>query len=472
LKAHTFDALVVAEHHLQGRELNMERRRLRKQGWKMFPCPATRTDTEAGTSGGTWVLTAGHLGAYPVLHRQVIKEENMGQQWSAAGIRYRTFDIILISLYLTAGVGFEGNRTTLQALATFVKSLKVAFLIMGDWNFPWSELEKHGWLGQIAGVVLLPSNTSTTCSQGRGRIIDYGVTSRQLWPYLEAEVDLEGPWTPHKGIKISLQAIPETLLELVNHKPKDIPQAQGPTPKWSYYQQLASDTNTRHSEALAEHGGSEALTRRFGTWSVAAEHLLCDRAGLSFAQRAGYMGRGRPPEFRLRPVLKPNKADTRHDSAASNFWSALYARLRDLRQEIIHARVRRQKVDTKTWHWIKEAMNRVPKNLPATGGDKVLGAVATVTATLTTVPNKEQLDGIIKVVSQLKQWAILDVFKQCRQGFREWIQQHLRNPKALHAYSKAETQPEPPSSTVLVEGKIVTQPHIVMQHKLKFWTDL
>ena len=101
------------------------------------------------------------------------------------------------------------NKIKLALLGGFIKAVKGLWCIAGDWNLTPEELARTGWLEQIGGTIIRPSNVSFTSFGGTGRLLDYAVVALGTdWFFLDLVADESQTWSSHLGIDITIDAQP------------------------------------------------------------------------------------------------------------------------------------------------------------------------------------------------------------------------------------------------------------------------
>ena len=114
-------------------------------------------------------------------------------QWAARGIRLAGLDIMLIAVYLDDGLGIERqNLARMEQISLFIKALKRRWIIVGERNFEASALQRIDW-PLFLGAELLAPAVEFTCTSGRGRIVDFGIESKQLRPLCSIRLDEHSP---------------------------------------------------------------------------------------------------------------------------------------------------------------------------------------------------------------------------------------------------------------------------------------
>ena len=102
-----------------------------------------------------------------------------GAQWSAAMVRAKGSDFLLVALYMIVGIGpHDGNLERLDQVASLIKSITCPWVIAGDFNMTPEELMEAHFVKGIEGAIMTPCGVSTTCSGER--IIDYCIVHPAL----------------------------------------------------------------------------------------------------------------------------------------------------------------------------------------------------------------------------------------------------------------------------------------------------
>lgn len=121
---------------------------------------------------------------------------------------------VAITNYFPDGRGLSGsNIAKRRHLATFIASLRVPWVMLGDQKVEPDELRRGGRLLMRDGDAqfLTPLNTSFTSFVGRGGLLDLGTASRSLMPLVQPLEATEkmGQRTTHKGLVLTLKAAEE-----------------------------------------------------------------------------------------------------------------------------------------------------------------------------------------------------------------------------------------------------------------------
>ena len=96
--------------------------------------------------------------------------------WSACSIRGQARDLVVISLYLKDGEGMSPtNLSRLGQVHDLIKSLKVPWIVLGDFNMSPATLDQGGFLDLLGGTVVLADAGTATCHAGKGSLIDFAI---------------------------------------------------------------------------------------------------------------------------------------------------------------------------------------------------------------------------------------------------------------------------------------------------------
>eukprot|EP00972_Heterocapsa_arctica_P000745 105282-Heterocapsa_arctica.AAC.1 len=84
-----------------------------------------------------------------------------------------------MSVYMKDGIGLTGiNLDIMQTIGRFTMLLNTPWVLAGDWNMEPDMIRAAGWLHQLGGEVIAP--TEQTCSKGLGNALDYFIVARAL----------------------------------------------------------------------------------------------------------------------------------------------------------------------------------------------------------------------------------------------------------------------------------------------------
>jgi hypothetical protein len=97
----------------------------------------------------------------------------------------------------------------LIAITSFLRRLRVPFLVYADWNVEPLMLAQSGWFDPLSGFVVVPTGATISCSSGRGSMLDYLLVSKSMIPRLRSvTMDLNSVWAPHCGLRVVVDATP------------------------------------------------------------------------------------------------------------------------------------------------------------------------------------------------------------------------------------------------------------------------
>ena len=200
-------ASMIWSHGCTGsNDFNAATRRLKKICWMSFATPAisklTKKTGPLGTevqegptgrfhnSGGELVLLPPHLQAAG--HHQ----DPQASGCRSVIIRFKGWSLHLITLYLDSNFDLESgpNEKRTMAVANLVRSIRLPWLILGDFNRPPVETAMSSWCAVTSPKVPF---TCTNNSDESGTLIDYAMHSDDLTPYLDIEGVQDVAFKPH-----------------------------------------------------------------------------------------------------------------------------------------------------------------------------------------------------------------------------------------------------------------------------------
>ena len=121
--------------------------------------------------------------------------------WSGRFLRVAQREILICSVYLPPGdLHCQARHATMQDLGTLGRQLRCCWILVGDWNQGPEEMANGGFPSFVHGAIV--STKRPTCLKGKDSGIDYAIVRRGLEAAVKLEVDEDGPWSPHLGIKI------------------------------------------------------------------------------------------------------------------------------------------------------------------------------------------------------------------------------------------------------------------------------
>lgn len=284
-----WDIICIAEHRLDLPTMLALHASLAKQGWRVIGAAALPGNKEHSTSGGTMVLVRSHLAVWPVLRAPCCSSPSHptvghGFDWTAVEVRLRGSVFVLITIYLTNSVGFSGpNLVKAAQIGSFVKGLRGPIALTGDFDMDPDELVQSGFLDQLGPPgsfsVAPPTNTSSTCSSGLGRVLDFYVYNLQAQALFSApQAHADCPWKTHKGVSTEVLCTPLSIQVEKRVKPRD-PRKVQPQEKdnkvvpvsWSDAASLATSSGCSYNWSKDLRG---ALDAPLGSIGICAKQTL------------------------------------------------------------------------------------------------------------------------------------------------------------------------------------------------------
>ena len=86
----------------------------------------------------------------------------------------QTFRMVCMMMYLINGIGFTGQiLVSLQEVGQLLAILGLPFCIIADWSAPPQKLQQLGWVHQVGGDIVVPTNVTFACRNAAKRMLDY-----------------------------------------------------------------------------------------------------------------------------------------------------------------------------------------------------------------------------------------------------------------------------------------------------------
>ncbi|CAK0830570.1 unnamed protein product, partial [Prorocentrum cordatum] len=173
--------IMMCETHIPHDKLKQVKVDVAKNGWKMTGTAAVPTKRlELGNLGGEIILAKSHIACstYDTIRErlQVEGKKDPFYGFAAVNLHTKAGNVVLISAYWRPGAGMHGvNQERVRSLAGFVKAMADPWVILADWNVPFEDITKTGFVQQIGGALIKP-DVEVTCDKGKGSLIDYGIT--------------------------------------------------------------------------------------------------------------------------------------------------------------------------------------------------------------------------------------------------------------------------------------------------------
>ena len=178
----------------------------------------------------------------------------------------------------------------------------------------------------LQSEVIVPDKL-LTCHAGSGSLIDFGVVSRCLVPYIaEFSVITDVPWGPHDGLRVRLHRSPRLIMVRSLRRPRPFEDAERTTTEgrtatinWQAATEgareqvgsshLGSSDVAKAQQKLVEQLGttevSNSLGHRLATWAYATESQALAQRGITTNQEEqAFRGRAQAPDFTLKPLMQ------------------------------------------------------------------------------------------------------------------------------------------------------------------------
>ena len=143
--------------------------------------------------------------------------------------------VVLLACYFRPDGWSQTNQTRLRMLAAVVRCLGLPWVAFADWNLETCDLEL--WARNLQAHIITPKDTVATCTAGKGRLLDYVVSSEPDGGDIIKQV-CRAPgttWRSHCGVDIHLNPCPEARegwkLQHVHPIPSRPPRKRLPDPK-------------------------------------------------------------------------------------------------------------------------------------------------------------------------------------------------------------------------------------------------
>jgi hypothetical protein len=439
------------------------------------------------------------------------KEGGPMDNWSACMIRGQARDLVVITLYLKDGEGMSPtNLARLGQVHGLLKSIKVPWIILGDFNMGPAILDQGGFLDLIGGSVITAENGASTCTTGKGSLLDYAVARKDIADSIQVSQDLEAPWSPHVGLKVSIQvgAWKDKIWKLAH--PKHLPGGRsfGPhneapprvsqpsSPPFTHYvthpkvwgqegnfwapgsQSQTQEPQEEDKEdgwdslPKSEQANSPDLTQRYQEWSSKAEEYLLSTWALTANEFQSSLGSGAPPVWKLSETVPPNKMRDTLDSDSASLWGALQGRLRQLSQHLIKDH-RPGPQEAKLIRCIQVLTSKAQLSLNGlsegtqTNAIKVLEDLRDPRWTKATLLARVLAERAGKIADE----AAHQLRQSKHESFRKWVMEGLEEPGAgrVHRFISDKTQPVGHTEQGEPEDEDLLWGHEAMEARLTFW---
>ncbi|CAE7569710.1 unnamed protein product [Symbiodinium natans] len=185
------DLVVLQETHLKTEGIQQAMSHCQDMGYTFIGMPGS-TKTK-GVQGGLAVVAPRHRNL-----RYLIEYGTGPAGFLACAMRNKGWDLIIVSLYLESGVGFQApnNIQVLARLIAFLKGCKVPYMVLGDWNEAQDTMRGTTLATEVGGAFV---GVGEPTAQGSDEI-DYGLVAKCLVPILQVKTDWETPFRPHAAM--------------------------------------------------------------------------------------------------------------------------------------------------------------------------------------------------------------------------------------------------------------------------------
>lgn len=328
-----FAAFAFTEMHLKGDSVGSFASKCQTLGLDPFVAQA-QLSAAGGCKGGAGCFVDSSFGTAAVPYGSDLmtgKQLDLATtDLAAVVIQNGVFSFVLASIYLRPSIGLAGeNLARLSDLVAILGTVRLPWLVVGDWNVPPGDMQHSGWVSFMGGRVVVPDGVAITCTSGPcGGLLDYGVASGDMWHLIRGcRAETEVPWKPHCGLIFDLDGrtptvwcrslvLPRTRRfesvkrnevctrpsceeEALNDRWKRARIMAAAAPKKLWYRE--NHECKRSVAYMATAAASARLGKMYASWITAAE--LFHQQGLE-GPKDLYVGRARGPEFRLSQVSK------------------------------------------------------------------------------------------------------------------------------------------------------------------------
>ncbi|CAE7295568.1 unnamed protein product [Symbiodinium natans] len=185
------DLVVLQETHLRTEGIQQAMSHCQDMGSTFIGMPGSTKIK--GVQGGLAVAAPRHR------NLRYLAEFGSGPAgFLACAMRNKGWDLIIVSLYLESGVGFQApnNVQVLARLIAFLKGCKVPYMVLGDWNETQDTMRGTTMATEVGGAFV---GVGEPTAQGSDEI-DYGLVAKCLVPILQVKTDWETPFRPHAAM--------------------------------------------------------------------------------------------------------------------------------------------------------------------------------------------------------------------------------------------------------------------------------
>ena len=204
-----FHFVGLAEHKKLEHDIPAAQDKFKAMGYKSWWTQAKVK--EAGASGGTSIhihrcFVGKRLDWSAIPSGRVLPVE--AANWTGV-IVHGHINFVIIVAYLKDGVGMNSENLALVAdMVAWILATGLPWFIAADWNMTPTELIQSAALRELHAEVIVPMQCELTCSMGKGRMLDYVLTSRSLAPLIRVHPEYLAPVKPHTAIRVEIDLEP------------------------------------------------------------------------------------------------------------------------------------------------------------------------------------------------------------------------------------------------------------------------
>ena len=253
------DLVVLQETHLKTEGIQQAMSHCQDMGYTFIGMPGSTKIK--GVQGGLAVVAPRHR------NLRYLTEYGSGPAgFLACAMRNKGWDLIIVSLYLESGVGFQApnNTQVLARLIAFLKGCKVPYMVLGDWNETQDTMRGTTLATEVGGALV---GVGEPTAQGSDEI-DYGLVAKCLVPILQVKTDWETPFRPHAAMHWRI-AQPCSS--------PDVPQMKKAGALVTETVEYTPVKNTQTIHILDEPRMEDELSEKFAHLSVSVERSITGR---------------------------------------------------------------------------------------------------------------------------------------------------------------------------------------------------
>ena len=308
LASFTPDLALLQETHLEPKDSALLAAHVGVFGYDVYNCHACATG-RGGNTGGLAILHRKHLDVSQVTSHQV-----EGNGYQAVMFRVKGFDLYVVNVYLKTGEGFQSNINAgiLASLLSFVRTIRGAFVILGDFNDDLENLSNTN-IGEEVRAVWMGPGTSTCAGGGQ---IDFGLIASSLAPCVTVQLDWNTPSRPHAALhwQLDVAAMHYRLPQLKGFKPAPL----NPQP----FPPITATTPV----TIMDQAVTDSLSLKFAALSCAVEHSVYGHV----------QGRGASILVHRAPMPVQGIPNAGWGGKASSFWCRFLGWIKAVRNQGWH----------------------------------------------------------------------------------------------------------------------------------------